>query len=286
MADAEDYLDREDQENKTGSNVTDEPPLKYNITAMQTKSLTPSEEYSLKLRDILQQHNISTHAGRELTYLINSIVDSAVEASKADVIVPRIVFQDTLNAMLLAKNPVNLQAIKICQDGCRPLNGPGSQCIDCNKKSDGRETDENQKQDQREIRMLSLGETMARMIANEETLDLLQYPSKFQHDQKVYKDFFSGCVYQNLSKSDLCKNADLNIFYGLYIDSSYVNTPVSKNTHFTTVIHCLLIFNFERSLRYKLENTIQLGVITSSKSPDIHAYLDIILPDLERLSTR
>ncbi|KAL0143213.1 C2H2-type zinc finger transcription factor [Mucor lusitanicus] len=138
------------------------------------------------------------------------------------------------------------QTVKICQDGCRPLTGAGSQCIDGNKKYDGGETGENQKQDQREIRMLSLGETMARMVANEETLDLLQYPSKFQHKQKVYKDFFSGSVYQDLSKSDLCKNADLNIFYGLYIDS-YVNTSVSKNTHFT-VIHCL-VFNFEPSLR-------------------------------------
>ncbi|CEP14844.1 hypothetical protein [Parasitella parasitica] len=157
-------------------------------------------------------------------------------------IAPTILFQDTLDAVLKKKLPVKYDDLNVCHNGCIVFSENMSECDRCKK-----DNPKSPKRKSKTMKMLNIGSLIATMLCDKQTRELMEYPrNEFQFKEGEYTDIFSGEEYQRLSRSNICKEADLNIYMGLYIDG-FENTNVSKHQHFS-ILH-LLFFNFPPHLR-------------------------------------
>lgn len=152
------------------------------------------------LRDAIEatkKSNIifTSNFNRRLTYL--TIYD--VEEQP-----PSLIFQDTLDSIILKKFPVAYKDVPICRLGCMVLTDDKKQCPhkDCIVSLQDQET---HSKPQRKIKMLDIGFQIARMLCNPTTEKLMRYPTDtFTFVEGQYTDYFSGAEYQKLSKSDTC----------------------------------------------------------------------------------
>ncbi|KAI7897587.1 uncharacterized protein BX663DRAFT_527912 [Cokeromyces recurvatus] len=95
------------------------------------------------------------------------------------------------------------------------------------------------------MKLMSIGDLLAQMLANSNTRQLLQYRASREVVPGVVSDVFDGECYKDLVRKGLFSNPD-DIAIGLFTDG-FVNRHKGKSSY--TIIH-VIIFNFDPSIRY------------------------------------
>jgi hypothetical protein len=73
----------------------------------------------------------------------------------------------------------------------------------CAKKTDIRLNG----QPRRQMKVLSVGEQVAQMLANDKTRDLMQYRHNYEAIDGRFKDYFDGAAYKFFQKTPICSLA-------------------------------------------------------------------------------
>ena len=66
--------------------------------------------------------------------------------------------------------------------------------------------------------MMSVGDSVARLLATDEIRELMKYRHKYQHQVGVYNDYFDGAEYQKLLATTDLFSSEHDVALALFVD--------------------------------------------------------------------
>ena len=153
---------------------------------------------------------------------------------------------DVVDSLLQSKSSVKAHKYEVCQNGCKlfGLLEDEQLCPHCQA---ARYQDSNTQVPRSTMKLMSIGDLLAQMLANSNTRQLLQHRANREVVPGVIRDVFDGECYKDLLSKGLFSNPN-DIAVGLFTDG-FVNQHTSRSSY--TIVH-VIIFNFDPSIRYIL----------------------------------
>lgn len=151
---------------------------------------------------------------------------------------------DVVDSLLQSKSFVKAHKYEVCRNGCKlfGLHEDEQLCPHCQA---ARYKDTYSLIPKSTMKIMSIGDLLAQMLANSKTKQLLQYRARREVVPGVVGDVFDGECYKDLVSKGLFSNPD-DIAVGLFTDG-FVNQHKGKSSY--TIVH-VIIFNFDPSIRY------------------------------------
>ncbi|KAG2192344.1 hypothetical protein INT47_003837 [Mucor saturninus] len=163
-------------------------------------SFDETELNSIQFMDIIETYGISREASRELIYLFRTILQNNLIGAefKNGKVQSTILFQDTLERRLAAKVDVRSHVYDICLQGCRLYQKNDDETLDCSSCGEQRYANVMTRRPARQMKMMSVGDRIASVLANDRFRELMKYRHNYQYEDDVYKDYFDGEEYRSL----------------------------------------------------------------------------------------
>ncbi|OAD71018.1 hypothetical protein PHYBLDRAFT_148233 [Phycomyces blakesleeanus NRRL 1555(-)] len=222
----------------------------YGDNIFTENTFTTSQLLSIELYDIVTSFNVPTECHRQLVNLMNTVFRDHDKLSKE--YSPEILQAGPVNTLLKKKTAIKAHAYGICENVCKLYNNTQceEECSHCGSKRFLEPTGDAPAPlvSVKTMKMMSLGDQLARLLGNEEYKAL-----KDQH-------FFQ-------SPDDIAV---------ALLSDGFVNQKKSKQQ--LTIVH-VMILNYDPSIRYTDEYLIQLAIIPG-KPVDLDSFLLPIIDEV------
>lgn len=156
---------------------------------------------------------------------------------------PHILHGDVVDSVIARKSEVKGQDYEICRNGCK-LFGIGDLHRQCPLCEAPRYKDELNIIPHSTMKIMSIGDLLAQMLANPTTRELLGYRANRSPVPGLISDIFDGENYKDLVRKGLFTNPN-DIAIGLFTDG-FVNQKKGKQSY--TIVH-IIIYNLDPSIR-------------------------------------
>lgn len=120
------------------------------------------------------------------------------------------------------------------------------------------------------MKMMSLGDQLARLVGNDDSRKKLHFRANRQTVPGEMSDYFDGAEYKRLQALHFFQSPD-DIAIALFLDG-FVNQKKSKQE--MTLVH-VMILNYDPSIRYNCYLKL-LFLLASIQSLNIYTYIDIL----------
>ncbi|CAO3618584.1 unnamed protein product [Mucor hiemalis] len=127
------------------------------------------------------------------------------------------------------------------------------------------------------MKMMSIGDQLAKLLGNNTTRQELHYRHNRVANPNVISDFFDGAMYNNFVAKGNFQNKD-DIAVALFLDG-FVNRKKSKEP--LTIVH-VMVLNYDPIIRYTDKYLFQLAIIPG-KIVDLDSFLLPIVDELNSL---
>ena len=150
-----------------------------------------------------------------------------------------------MDDLLQSASSIKGHEYDVCPEGCKlyGLDDEQDNCVDCGQAR-YEINNELVKTPAASMKLMSIGDLLAQMLANPATRDLLHYRANRESRAGEISDIFDGENYKELTRRGLFSNPD-DIAIGLYTDG-FVNQKKGKSSY--TIIH-VVIYNLDPSIR-------------------------------------
>ena len=137
-----------------------------------------------------------------------------------------ILHTDTLDRRLKAKLPVKSFQYDVCGEGCRLFGKNDVSTTHCdfvkklkqNTVCNLSRFDPETSKPVRQMKMMSVGDVMARLLASDDIRNLMKYRHTYEHKEGVYRDYFDGEEYQNLLANTNLFDSEDDVALALFVD--------------------------------------------------------------------
>lgn len=106
----------------------------------------------------------------------------------------------------------------ICPNGCKLYQKNDVDTLTCNSCNEPRFSDLVTKKPARKMKMMSIGDRMAGVLANDRFRDLMKYRHNYQYEEGVYKDYFDGEEYKHLKNNTDSFASEDDVAIALFFD--------------------------------------------------------------------
>ncbi|OAD67741.1 hypothetical protein PHYBLDRAFT_174069 [Phycomyces blakesleeanus NRRL 1555(-)] len=230
----------------------------YNDNIFTENTFTTSQLLSIELYDIVTSFNDHDKLSKEYS--------------------PEILRAGPVNTLLKNKAAIKPHAYDICVNACKLYNNTQNkeECPHCDSKRFMEATDDTLAHLVlvKTMKMMSLGNQLARLLSNSDTRKKLHYRANRQLISSDLSDYFDGEEYRALKTQHLFQSPD-NVAVALFLDG-FVNQKKSKQQ--LTIVHAMIL-NYDPLIRYINEYLIQL-VIIPRKSVDLDSFLLSIIAEV------
>jgi hypothetical protein len=136
----------------------------------------------------------------------------------------------------------------------------------------------------RNMKMLSVGEQVAQMIATDKTRDLMKYRHNYRSIEGEFKDYFDGAAYKYFKEETSLFSGEYDVAMVLFVDG-FCASKNNKGDKLT-IVH-LLNMNIPPEYRYQDEYMLQLAILPGPNYPKyIDTFLQPIIDEFHTLSTK
>lgn len=190
-------------------------------------------------------------------------------------------FPETITSQLKSKTMIRAKEYQVCKNGCRLYEESDQDTSDCENCNLQRFP---QGEPVRTMKIFSVGDVVASMLANNKIRDLMKYRHEFVADRNMYCDYFSGSAYQSLLAEGHF-SGEHDVALALFVDG-FTATKSTQSAHLT-IVH-LINLNLPPEIRYQDKYTRQLAILPGPNNPNklLYTYLQPIVRELEELATR
>lgn len=157
---------------------------------------------------------------------------------------PQILHGDVVDHLIQRKSAVNGHEYEVCPKGCK-LYGLTDNQLCCPHCQEPRYKDALNLVPRSSMKIMSIGDILAQMLADDQTRELLGYRANRQVQPGTITDVFDGKNYTDLLSKGYFRNSH-DIAVGLFTDG-FVNQHKGKSSY--TIVH-VIIYNFDPSIRY------------------------------------
>jgi hypothetical protein len=98
----------------------------------------------------------------------------------------------------------------------------------------------------KQMKMVSVGDHVARLLMNDDMRNLMRYRHNYQHESGVYKDYFDGRQYQKFKQTTNLFSSEDDVALALFVDGF---RPSKSNTGDKLAIIHLLNMNIPPEYR-------------------------------------
>jgi hypothetical protein len=169
-------------------------------------------------------------------------------------------FPDTLDRVLKKKTNIECHMKEVCTKGCMLFEEDDIETIYCKNPACKEPRFDTDGRPRRRMNMLSVAEQVAKMLANNDTRQLMRYRHNYQSIEGEYKDYFDGAAYKVFSQDGPGK-----IFTGkddipmtLFVDG--FNASKANMGEKLAIVH-LLNMNIPPEYRYQDQYMQQLAIL-------------------------
>jgi hypothetical protein len=194
-------------------------------------------------------------------------------------------FPDTLHLALKKKTAIESKSRQVCVNGCMLFEDDDVETVICKNPSCQENRFDDEGKPRRFMKMLSIGEQVSRMLANDETRQMMRYRHNYESIEGVYKDYFDGAAYKVFSQgSGQIFTGKDDVAMVLFVDG--FRTSKANKGDKLTIIH-LLNMNIPPEYRYQDAYMVQLAILPGPNNPKyIDTFLKPIVDEFYDLSTK
>ncbi|OAD78838.1 hypothetical protein PHYBLDRAFT_73863 [Phycomyces blakesleeanus NRRL 1555(-)] len=248
----------------------------YNDNIFTENIFTTSPLLSIELYDIITSFNISTECHCQLANLMNTVFWDHDKLSKE--YSPEIFQTGPVNTLLKNKAAIKTHTYVICVNACKLYNNTQNkeECPHCGSKRFMEATDDTLTHlvSVKTMKMMLLGDQLARLFDNSDTREKLHYRAKRQLISSELSDYFDGEEYRALKTQHFFQSPD-DVAVALFLDG-FVNQKKSKQQ--LTIVYAMIL-NYDPLIRYTNEYLIQLAIIPR-KPVDLDSFLLPIIDEV------
>lgn len=144
---------------------------------------------------------------------------------------------DTLENKLAAKLKSKAHLYDVCRNGCMLFEKTDDLITSCKHCQSPRYINEVTKRSFKQMKMLSIGDQVAKLLASEVIRSLMKYRHNYQHEDGVYRDCFDGEEYQSLLRNTDLFSGEDDVAMALFVDGF---TPGKANSGAKlTIVHLI-----------------------------------------------
>lgn len=156
----------------------------------------------------------------------------------------KILHGEAVESRMAAKSSFEGHEYDVCMNGCKlyGLNDNNTHCTYCRAE---RYSSESTATPKASMKIMSIGDILAGMLANPETKELFKYRSERESINGLYKDIFDGQDYKDMKNRGYFESPD-DIAIALFTDG-FTNQHKGKRTY--TIVHAIIL-NLDPSIRY------------------------------------
>jgi hypothetical protein len=70
----------------------------------------------------------------------------------------------------------------------------------------------------KQMKMISIGDHIARLLANDDVRNMMKYRHNYQHEAGIYKDYFDGQEYKKLKENTDLFSSEDDVAMALFVD--------------------------------------------------------------------
>lgn len=127
-------------------------------------------------------------------------------------------FLDTAERRLKEKLPVRSHMYDICSErGCMLFGKNDTETKECLACKAPRFSELDLKPI-KQMKMLSIGDHISRMLASEDLRALMRYRHNYVHEENVYRDYFDGEEYKNFKQNTTFFDGEDDVALALFVD--------------------------------------------------------------------
>ena len=134
----------------------------------------------------------------------------------------------------------------ICPNGCRLYQKNDRDTLTCSNCELPRYKDVDAENPSRQMKMMSVGDRMANVLANDRFRMLMKYRHNYQYEDSVYKDYFDGEEYKSLKANTDFFSSEDDVAIALFFDGFQPGKATTGDK--LSIIH-LVNLNFPPELR-------------------------------------
>ncbi|KAG2191773.1 hypothetical protein INT47_000262 [Mucor saturninus] len=193
-----------------------------------------------------------------------------------------ILLQDTLDRRLAGKVNVRSHHYDVCPQGCQLFQKNDEETLNCSSCNETRYANLTTRRPSRQMKMMSVGDRIASVLANDRFRELMKYRHNYQFEENVYKDYFDGQEYQSLKADTRFFSSEDDVAMALFFDEFQPGKAATGDK--LSIIH-LVNLNFPPEYRFQNEYMIQLAILPGPNTPkDLDFFLQPIVDEFRDLS--
>ena len=155
-----------------------------------------------------------------------------------------IMMPDAVKNLLYKTSPIVGHQYDICRNGCKLFKHGDKDDDKCTFCKQGRYMDAAKTVPVEEMKIISVGDYLAAMLAKDDVRETLRYRVDRESEAGVYTDVFDGNVYKKHRQEGKFEG-DLDVAMALFVDG-FTHQKKGKTTK--TIVHAL-IYNVDPSMR-------------------------------------
>ena len=232
----------------------------YNSKVIDQYTFTHAEQYSIALYNLIQSYNIPREFYRSVVNIVNSIIRDGDKLGRSTFTLffffftylmnalsignQTIMMPDAVKNLLYKTSPIVGHQYDICRNGCKLFKHGDNDDDKCTFCKQGRYMDAAKTVPVEKMKMISVGDYLAAMLAKDDVRETLRYRVDRESEAGVYTDVFDGNVYKKHRQEGKFEG-DLDVAMALFVDG-FTHQKKGKTTK--TIVHAL-IYNVDPSMR-------------------------------------